>query len=82
MKHTVPMSTLTIRDLPEDVIRELAARADRAGQPLEACARAVLIREISGPALADVVEAVRRTALADVAVSDVLSAVDAGRAGR
>ncbi|WP_306369018.1 hypothetical protein [Nocardiopsis sp. CC223A] len=34
------------------------------------------------PALADAVEAARRTARADATVSDALDAVDEGRAGR
>ncbi|MEU0488634.1 antitoxin [Nocardiopsis sp. NPDC006139] len=76
------MTALTIRDMPEDVVREMKVRAARAGQSLQAYARAVLTREVSKPALADAVEAARRTAQADVTVSDVLDAIDRERAGR
>ncbi|CAL9503063.1 hypothetical protein SUDANB121_03494 [Nocardiopsis dassonvillei] len=76
------MTALTIRDMPEDVVREMKIRAAKAGQSLQAYARTVLTREVSKPTLADAVEAARRTAQADVTVSDVLDSIDEGRAGR
>ncbi|MFL1378411.1 MULTISPECIES: FitA-like ribbon-helix-helix domain-containing protein [unclassified Nocardiopsis] len=76
------MTALTIRDLPDEDVKELKVRAAKAGQSLQAYVRTIIAREVSKPTLADAVEAARRTAQSDVTVSDVLSAIDEGRAGR
>lgn len=76
------MTALTIRDMPEEVIREMKIRAAKAGQSLQAYARTVLTREVSKPTLADAVQDARRTAQSDVTVTDILAAIDEGRAGR
>ncbi|WP_231494081.1 antitoxin [Nocardiopsis sp. CNT312] len=57
-------------------------RAAASGQSLQAYARTVLARDVAEPTLADAAAAARRTARSDVTASDVLAAVDDGRAGR
>jgi plasmid stability protein len=54
------MATITIRDVPDDVRNELAARAERAGQSLQAYLRRELIALAKKPALPDLVAEIRR----------------------
>ncbi len=73
---------MTIRDVPEDVRDELAARAARAGQSLQEYLRGRLIEETSKPRLADVLDRARarvRVTGSRVAVDAILSARDADR---
>ncbi|MFV2194581.1 FitA-like ribbon-helix-helix domain-containing protein [Nocardiopsis sp. LOL_012] len=73
------MADLTITGIPEGVVREMRVRAARAGESLQDYARTVLTRDVAEPTLADAVAGARRTALADIPVSDVLATVDEGR---
>lgn len=76
--------TITIRDVPEKVRDELAARAARAGQSLQEYLRGRLVESVSRPALADVFARARarvnETGLR-VDAESILSARDADRRG-
>ncbi len=54
------MPTITIRDIPDAVRDELAARAARAGRSLQEYLRHELIALASKPALPDLVGEIRR----------------------
>lgn len=51
---------VTVRDVPQDVRDELAARAARRGQSLQDYLRTKLIADASRPSVEDVIERVRR----------------------
>ena len=51
---------MTVRDVPQQVRDELAARAARRGQSLQDYLRTKLIAEVSRPSVDDVIERVRR----------------------
>lgn len=73
---------ITIRDVPNDVRDELAARAARAGQSLQEYLRALLIGAAERPPVADVIARARsRVATTGVRVdaASILSARDADR---
>jgi len=73
---------VTIRDVPESVRDELAARAARQGQSLQEYLRARLIEETSKPRLADVLDRARarvRVTGSRVEADAILSARDADR---
>ena len=52
--------SMTVRDVPQQVRDELAARAARRGQSLQDYLRTKLIAEVSRPSVDDVIERVRR----------------------
>lgn len=54
------MSALQLRDVPEDVHRELKVRAARAGQSLSEYALAILARHVATPTLDEIVDRVAR----------------------
>lgn len=56
------MSALQLRDVPEDVHRELKVRAARAGQSLSEYALAVLTRHVATPTLDEIADRVARRA--------------------
>ena len=73
---------VTIRDVPEPVRDELAARAARAGQSLQEYLRGRLIEETSKPQPADVLDRARarvRVTGSRVDAEAILSARDADR---
>lgn len=76
------MVAVTIRDVPDDVRDELAARAARAGQSLQEYLRALLVDTVDKPTLDEVLSRARarvtstRTRLDSAAT---LSARDADR---
>ncbi|MBU4213995.1 MAG: hypothetical protein KJ792_04990 [Actinobacteria bacterium] len=57
------MTTVTIRDVPDDVRDELAARAARSGRSLQEYLKGQLVDLAHRPTAADVVIEVRRRAL-------------------
>lgn len=63
---------MSVRDVPDTVRDELAARAARAGMSLQEYVRALLVESASRPAVADVIARARER----VVVTGVL--VDAG----
>ena len=76
------MVALTIRNVPDEVRDELAARAARSGRSLQEYLAAALTELASRPAVEDVLararERVSRTG-SRIAVEDILAARDADR---
>lgn len=73
---------VTVRDVPQEVRDELAARAARKGQSLQEYLRARLIAEASKPAVDDALSEIRRyvsVSGAELSVERVLSDRDADR---
>lgn len=73
---------VTVRDLPEEVRDELAARARRSGQSLQEYLRGMLIETTSRPALDDVIARARARVEATgsrVSGKAILAARDADR---
>jgi plasmid stability protein len=74
---------ITIRDVPDDVRDELAARAARAGQSLQEYLRGMLVESAARPPVKDVVARARaRVATTGVTVdaATILAAREAERA--
>jgi plasmid stability protein len=79
--HAMGVS-VTIRDVPDDVRDELAARAARAGQSLQEYLRSMLVESAARPPLADVIARARRrveTTGSRVDAQAILGALDAER---
>ena len=73
---------ITIRDVPDDVRDELAARAARAGKSLQEYLRGMLIGAVERPPVADVIARARARVEATGARVDaesILAARDADR---
>lgn len=73
---------ITVRDVPDEVRDELAARAARAGQSLQEYLRGMLVDRAAKPPVADVIARARaRVATTGAAVSadSILQARDADR---
>lgn len=76
------MVALTIRNVPDEVRDELAARAARSGRSLQEYLASVLTELAARPAVEDVLARSReraRTTGSRVSVEDILSARDADR---
>ena len=74
--------TITIRDVPDDVRDELAARAARAGQSLQEYLRGMLVESAARPPVADVIARARArvgTTGSRVDAEAILRARDADR---
>jgi len=72
----------TVRDVPNEVRDELAARAARAGQSLQEYLRAMLINSAARPDVGDVIARARarvETTGARVDAASILAARDADR---
>lgn len=77
----VPVA-ITIRDVPDEVRDELAARAARSGQSLQEYLRAVLVESVVRPPVADVIARARARVAATGSRVDgaaILQARDADR---
>lgn len=73
---------ITIRDVPDEVRDELAARAARAGQSLQEYLRGMLVDSAARPAVADVIARARArvgTTASRVDAEAILRARDADR---
>jgi plasmid stability protein len=73
---------ITVRDVPDDVRDELAARAARAGKSLQEYLRGMLVEAASRPPVADVIARARARVDATEALVDagsILAARDADR---
>jgi len=57
--YNAVMVAITVRDVPDDVRDELAARAARAGQSLQEYLRGLLLATASKPTVADVIARAR-----------------------
>ncbi|MFJ1654351.1 FitA-like ribbon-helix-helix domain-containing protein [Streptomyces sp. NPDC088337] len=76
------MTALTIRDVPDDTLAILKARAARAGKSLQAYALDLLVGEAERPTLAEAAARAEAQAGAVLSPSDVLGAIDDARSGR
>lgn len=76
------MTALTIRDVPENTLVALKARAARAGKSLQAYALEILVGEAARPTLAEVAARAEAEASASLDTADVLTAIDDARASR
>lgn len=73
---------MTVRDVPNEVRDELAARAARAGQSLQEYLRTLLVATTERPAVGDVIARARSRVAATgttASITDILSARDADR---
>ena len=73
---------ITVRDVPDDVRDELAARAARAGQSLQEYLRALLVDAVARPTVADVIARARArvdTTGVHIDAESILAARDADR---
>ena len=73
---------ITVRDVPDDVRDELAARAARAGKSLQEYLRGMLIESAGRPTVEDVIARARARVAATgshVAAESILAARDAER---
>ena len=76
------MVALTIRNVPDEVRDELAARAARSGRSLQEYLASLLVELAARPAVEDVMARARervRTTGSTVSIDDILSARDADR---
>lgn len=76
------MTTITVRNVPDDVRDELASRAARAGQSLQEHLRAELIELARKPSVADVLDRARsrtRTTSSHLSAAEILEYRDADR---
>jgi plasmid stability protein len=76
------MPSITVRNVPDDVRDELAARAARAGRSLQEHLRAELIELARKPSVADVLEHARsrtRTLSSNLPAARILDHRDADR---
>ncbi|HJD84072.1 MULTISPECIES: FitA-like ribbon-helix-helix domain-containing protein [Kitasatospora] len=76
------MTALTIRDVPDDQIQTLKVRAAQAGKSLQAFMQDLIAREASKPTMAEMMERLNRETTARVSATDIVAAIDEGRAGR
>ncbi|MFB7455640.1 antitoxin [Streptomyces sp. NPDC056188] len=76
------MTALTIRDVPDDALAILKARAARTGKSLQAYALDLLVGEAARPTLAEAAARAEAEAGAVLSSSDVLGAIDDARPGR
>ncbi|RZB15670.1 antitoxin [Streptomyces sp. F001] len=76
------MTALTIRDVPDDTLAILKARAAQMGKSLQAYALDLLVGEAARPTLAEAAARAEAEAAADLSSSDVLGAIDDARSGR
>jgi plasmid stability protein len=73
---------ITIRDVPDEVRDELAARAARAGKSLQEHVRGMLVESVARPPVADVIARARArvdTTAVRVDAASILAARDADR---
>lgn len=74
--------SITVRDVPDDVRDELAARAARSGRSLQEYLRGMLVERAARPSVEDMVSRVRgRTVTTGVRLTaeEILAARDADR---
>ncbi len=76
------MPAITIRDVSEDTLTELKAKAARSGQSLQAYLRDLVTRDAATPTLQESVARMRDTASVDLSDVDVSSLIAEGRERR
>ncbi|UGY93061.1 FitA-like ribbon-helix-helix domain-containing protein [Streptomyces gobiensis] len=76
------MTSMTIRNIPDDILQSLKVRATQSGKSLQAYAIELFAREVSKPTLADMAARMEREASAELSTEDVLKAIEDGRERR
>ena len=76
------MVAITIRNIPDDVRNELAARAARKGRSLQEFLRGMLIQTAATPAVDDVIARARAQAVASGVHLDAAAILEAKDADR
>jgi antitoxin FitA len=80
------MTSILIRDVPDDTLSTLKARAKQASKSLQAYIRDMLNRQTRVWSMEEAVAEAKKTASLNaenkVTVEDILAAIDEGRAGR
>ncbi|SNQ49494.1 Antitoxin [Frankia canadensis] len=76
------MTAITIRDVPEATLEALKAKAAEGGRSLQAYLLDLVTREARTPTLASMMARLDATTASEVATSDILAAIDEGRASR
>lgn len=76
------MTAITIRDVPEPVLRGIKRKAAQSGKSLQAYLLDLVTRDQAKPTIAEMMERLDREASAHISVADVLDAIDEGRRGR
>lgn len=74
--------TITIRDVPDPIRAELAARAARAGQSMQEYLRAMLVERASRPSVDDVIARARARVNTTGSLVDTRATLDARDAAR
>lgn len=80
--YNADMTTLSIRDVPDEKIQVLKTRAAQSGKSLQGYMHDLIDRETAKPTLAEMMDRLDRETSADVSTSDILAALDEGREGR
>jgi plasmid stability protein len=76
------MTAVTIREVPEDTLAALKAKAARSGRSLQAYLRELLTRDAATPTLQESVARMRDVASADLTDTDVTALIEEGRERR
>lgn len=76
------MTAITIRDVPEPVLRGIKRKAAQSGKSLQAYLLDLVTRDQAKPTMGEMMERLEREASAHISVADVLDAIDEGRRGR
>ncbi|GAB2881728.1 FitA-like ribbon-helix-helix domain-containing protein [Streptomyces mayteni] len=76
------MTDVTVRRVPDDVLRTLKIRAAEAGKSLQAYLLDVIVREATTPTNAELAQRMKRSATLDLTDADIPGFLDAERERR
>jgi plasmid stability protein len=76
------MTAITIRDVPEPILRDLKRKAADAGKSLQAYLLDLVSRDAVKESTAQIMARVSREVSASLETSDILDAIDGGREKR
>lgn len=80
--YNAGMTAITIRDVSDDTVAILKARAAQAGKSLQGYVLDLLSREAAKPTLAEMTARLDRETRTELSLSDVLGAIEDGRERR
>jgi plasmid stability protein len=76
------MTALTIREVPDTTVTRLKVKAAQSGQSLQAYLLELVTRDAATPKLSEMMDRLDRETRTDVSTSDIVAAVEEGRAHR
>lgn len=76
------MTTMTIRDVPDETVNALKVRAAQAGKSLQAYALELFVREVEKPSLAEMAARLGRETRTELSTTDIIDAIEDGRERR